>query len=159
MSAKGSGPAMTVRLSVCGKQTDPDGNTQENPALYTAACAPSGDGWLFSYEADGVPARLFLSRRLAWTERSEEEAQDTPGNRMVFDPSVPAAKCLYETPFGTIPMEIRTRRIALLGKGAAAAPEGHAGNTFRLRARIFYTLQMDPGYELSCTVTIRADST
>jgi len=199
-----SGPSRTVRLSISGKQTDPEGNTQENTALHHAICTADGGGWLFTYMENGIPARLYISRSLAWMERGDlhregsssrtesaeslrgsgssgageseslrgsgssrtepaeslrgsgssgagesESLRDSGGTRMVFDPALSAARCMYETPFGRIPMLIRTEGIALLGGKKQAAP-------FRLTARIRYTLRMDPDYTLTCAVTIRA---
>jgi len=201
---KNSGPSRTVRLSISGKQTDPEGNTQENTALHHAICTADGGGWLFTYMENGIPARLYISRSLAWMERGDlhregsssrtesaeslrgsgssgageseslrgsgssrtepaeslrgsgssgagesESLRDSGGTRMVFDPALSAARCMYETPFGRIPMLIRTEGIALLGGKKQAAP-------FRLTARIRYTLRMDPDYTLTCAVTIRA---
>lgn len=159
---KNSGPSRTVRLSISGKQTDPEGNTQENTALHHAICTADGGGWLFTYMENGIPARLYISRSLAWMERGDlhregsssrtepaESLRGSGGTRMVFDPALSAARCMYETPFGRIPMLIRTEGIALLGGKKQAAP-------FRLTARIRYTLRMDPDYTLTCAVTIRA---
>jgi len=100
-------------------------------------CRMGGD------DTGGPASVLFVSRGLVRMERAGEG-----GSVMIFDPSVPVTGCDYGTPFGVIPMEIRTRRISLLG-GAASR--------LRLRARVQYSLGMDADYALECSVTIQAD--
>lgn len=158
MRGNNSGPGIPVRLSITGRQTEPDGTVQEDAQTVLAGCTASGGGWLFSYRTAEGPARLFLSRSLAWTERGTSSRADA---RMVFDPSVPETTCLYPTPFGEIPMEVRTEGIAVLG-GPTGGSGGDAARgapqaDLRLRARIRYTLQLDAGYARTCAVTIRAD--
>ena len=196
---KNSGPSWTVRLSISGKQTDPEGNTQENTARHQAVCRAEGGGWLLTYREKGLPSRLYLSRSLVWMERGGlqrenssfrkepgeplqrdagfrkgpgESLREGGGTRMVFDPAVSETQCLYETPFGRIPMQIHTKSIAVLGGGRQAVPgpgpaaaevPASAGEerkepaaAFRLTARIHYTLRMDADYALTCAVTIRA---
>lgn len=137
---------VNVQLIVTGKQTDPDGNTQESTSFYHAVCSVCGKGFLFSYFADGREVRLFISRDSAWMQRG-------PGRsaRMVFDPSLPCTQCDYETDYGTIPMVIRTGTISVLAGGP------HTGDKVyrNLKARIRYTLVMGSDYELTCSVTIK----
>ena len=163
-----------VLLTVIGKQTDPDGNTQESTAVYRAVCRNKGEGYLFSYFAEGTEVSLFLSRDRAWMQRG-------PGRsaRMVFDPSADSTSCSYETDYGSIPMEIRTQGISVLaGELRRKALKGRENITDRkdsnssgnsgveilrsvrgLQARIRYTLIMAPKYELSCSVTIKTQQT
>ncbi len=140
----------TARLTIRGTQTDPDGNSQEHTSVYLAryTVAEEGPGHVFRYrmggdDTGGPESVLFVSRGLVRMERAGEG-----GSVMIFDPSVPVTGCDYGTPFGVIPMEIRTRRISLLG-GAASR--------IRLRARVQYSLGMDADYALECSVTIQAD--
>ncbi len=152
-----------VRLTVTGKQTDPDGNTQENTAVYRAECRNCGDGYLFSYPAEGTDVNLFLSRGSAWMQRGHN-----PDARMVFDPSGAVTRCDYETAYGVIPLEIRTEQISILAGGLRrdsyadkrkSGSENTLTHIFRsgrgLQARIRYALIMGPDYELSCSVTIK----
>ena len=144
MTPEAEGPV--ILLTVTGKQTGPDGNTQENTAVYRAAQSLCGEGYLFTYRAEDVQVRLFLSRTLAWMERNG--VKDT---RMVFDPALFSTRCDYETAYGTIPMEIRTGKISVLSGGLRQSGSS-AGN---IRARIHYTLVMGQDYEQKCSVTIK----
>ncbi len=144
MTPAAEGPV--ILLTVTGKQTGPDGNTQENTAVYRAAQSLCGEGYLFTYRAEDVQVRLFLSRTLAWMERNG--VKDT---RMVFDPALFSTRCDYETAYGTIPMEIRTGKISVLSGGLGQSGSS-AGN---IRARIHYTLVMGQDYEQKCSVTIK----
>lgn len=135
---------MKVLLTIDGVQTEPGGHEQETSVSCEAYCEAGGDGCLFRYTADGERASLFLSRTCAWIER-----EGGSGAQMIFDPSVPATKCDYGTPFGTIPMEIRTDRIVVMGRG-------NTPGIFTLRGRIKYTLKLDGDYYLKCSVTIKA---
>lgn len=133
-----------VLLTIQGRQTDPDGNTQEMVSVYRGVQIVSGDGYEFrcrSLEDPEEEISLFLSRTLLELERSGPVR-----TRMIFDPSLPAVKCDYATPFGRIPMVIRTERIALLERGARKD---------RIHARVKYTLTMEPDYIHICSVTIK----
>ena len=101
-----------VLLTVTGKQTDPDGNTQENTSVYLAVCRNKEDGFFFSYFAEGTEVNLFLSRGSAWMQRGTVRSA-----RMVFDPSASSTRCSYETAYGIIPMEIRTEGISVMAGG------------------------------------------
>lgn len=103
----------------------------------------------FFYQEQGQAARLYVSRSVVIMERG-----GTGGTRMVFDPAVPATKCLYRTPYGTIPMEIRTRRIAVLF--GSSSSKGSSDVCGRLRARVAYLLTMEDDIRLECEVTIQA---
>lgn len=161
---------LPVLLTVTGKQTDPDGNMQENTAVYRAVCRNKGEGYFFSYFAEGTGVNLFISRDRAWMQRGTVRSA-----RMVFDPSAPSTRCSYETDYGIIPMEIRTEGISVMAGGlrrksvesrksiADNRDSKRSGNRsddfFRaarsLQARIRYTLVMDLEYELKCSVTIK----
>ena len=149
MTPAAEGPV--ILLTVTGKQTGPDGNTQENTAVYRAAQSLCGEGYLFTYRAEDVQVRLFLSRTLAWMERNG--VKDT---RMVFDPALFSTRCDYETAYGTIPMEIRTEKISVLGGGLRANDIPFSGReNSDLQARIRYKLVMGQDYELTCSVTVK----
>ena len=135
---------MKVLLTIDGVQTEPGGREQETSVSCQACCETSGDGHLFSYTVEGERASLFISRSRAWMER-----KGGAGALMVFDPSLPVTKCDYGTPFGTIPMEIRTEKIVVMGRG-------NTPGVFALRGRIKYTLRLDEDYCLKCSVTIKA---
>jgi hypothetical protein len=141
-----------VLLTVTGKQTDPEGSTRETSAVYSAVCRTSEQGLLFSYPAEDTLVTLFLSRRLAWMQRGGSiEA------RMVFDPSGAVTRCDYETAYGIIPMEVRTEGISILAGGPGKRGEGGRDVIGRgLQARIRYALIMGADYQLSCSVTIKA---
>ena len=159
-----------VLLTVTGKQTDPDGSTQENTSVYRAVCRNKEDGFLFSYFEEGREVNLFLSRGSAWMQRGAVRSA-----RMVFDPSASSTRCSYETDYGIIPMEIRTEGISVMAGGLRrksvesrksisddrdSKRNGNlSGDFFRaarsLQARIRYTLVMDREYELTCSVTIK----
>ena len=159
-----------VLLTVTGKQTDPDGSTQENTSVYRAVCRNKEDGFFFSYFDEGTKVNLFLSRGSAWMQRGAVRSA-----RMVFDPSASSTRCSYETDYGIIPMEIRTEGISVMAGGLRrksvesrksiaddrdSKRNGNlSGDFFRaarsLQARIRYTLVMDREYELKCSVTIK----
>lgn len=148
----------TVRLTIRGIQTDPDGNSQEHTSVYLAGYteAEEGPGHVFRYrtgedKAGGPESVLFVSRGLVRMERAGEGS-----SVMIFDPSVPMTGCDYGTPFGVIPMEIRTQRISVMDGGASLRPAAGSGR-LRLRAGVQYSLGMDAGYALECSVTIQAD--
>ena len=133
-----------VHLTIEGRQTDPEGNTQEITSVYRGVQTASGEGYEFrcrSLEDAEEEISLFLSRTLLRLERSSPVR-----TRMIFDPSLPVVKCEYDTSFGMIPLEIRTERIALLERGARKD---------RIQARVKYTLTMEPDYILICSVTIK----
>ncbi|MDO5133165.1 MAG: DUF1934 domain-containing protein [Eubacteriales bacterium] len=135
-----------VILTITGRQTDPEEDppqTRESTAVYEAVCMARDGEYRFRYLAEGEEACLLLSKTCARMERG-----DARGTRMLFDPAVPSTKCAYRTPYGTIPMEIRTERITLMDGGFPAGA--------RVRARIKYTLSMEPGIRLECRVTIRS---
>ena len=145
-----------MRLVITGKQTDPEGHTQTTTSVYEAVRLPHEKGHLFRYRAeDGREATLFVSRDLVYLKkgggdsggRTEETSADSgAAGEMVFDPFSDAIRCDYATPYGTIPMEIRTDRITILGNRSR-----------RLQARVIYRLTMDPDYTMDCSVTIRAE--
>lgn len=159
-----------VLLTVTGKQTDPDGSTQENTSVYRAVCRNKEDGFFFSYFDEGTKVNLFLSRGSAWMQRGTVRSA-----RMVFDPSASSTRCSYETDYGIIPMEIRTEGISVMAGGLrrksvesrksiaddrdSKRSGNRSGDFFRaarsLQARIRYTLVMDREYELKCSVTIK----
>lgn len=159
-----------VLLTVTGKQTDPDGSTQENTSVYRAVCRNKEDGFFFSYFDEGTEVNLFLSRGSAWMQRGAVRSA-----RMVFDPSASSTRCSYETDYGIIPMEIRTEGISVMAGGLrrksvesrksiaddrdSKRSGNRSGDFFRaarsLQARIRYTLVMDREYELKCSVTIK----
>lgn len=159
-----------VLLTVTGKQTDPDGNTQENTSVYRAVCRNKEDGFFISYFDEGTKVNLFLSRGSAWMQRGAVRSA-----RMVFDPSASSTRCSYETDYGIIPMEIRTEGISVMAGGLrrksvesrksiaddrdSKRSGNRSGDFFRaarsLQARIRYTLVMDREYELTCSVTIK----
>lgn len=150
------GTEKKVLLTIRGKQTDPEGNVQENLSVYEAVCREPVQESLsefeaacreFFYQEEDQAARLYVSRSIVVMERAG-------GTRMVFDPLVPVTKCLYRTPYGTIPMEIRTRRIAVLfGSGSNQRRHDACGG---LRVRVAYLLTMEGDILLECEVTIRA---
>lgn len=129
-------------LTLKGKQTDPDGRAWENASVHEAVCREvrrgAEKGREYSFQEEDGRACLYVSRQSVVMERGG-------GTRMVFDPSLPAAQCLYRTPYGTIPMEIRTRRIAVLFSSGGGC-----------RARVLYTLRMEPDIRLDCEVTLSA---
>ena len=159
-----------VLLTVTGKQTDPDGSTQENTSVYRAVCRNKEDGFFFSYFDEGTKVNLFLSRGSDWMERGTVRSA-----RMVFDPSASSTRCSYETDYGIIPMVIRTEGISVMAGGLrrksvesrksiaddrdSKRSGNRSGDFFRaarsLQARIRYTLVMDREYELKCSVTIK----
>ena len=136
MEAGSAGRA--AALTITGRQVDSEGTTQETVSSCRGTVAEREGGWLFCYRTEeGDAARLFVSGSGAFMERG--------ATRMVFDPSVPSTSCLYATPYGAIPMEISTRRIALL--------PGRLG----VSARVSYLLRMGPDAVLDCRVTVRAE--
>lgn len=136
----------SVLLRIEGVQTDTDGNTQRSAQEYPARYMARGDSHLLRYMADREEAVLCLSRGKARMQRG-----GSGGTDMVFDPLAPSTDCAYRTPFGTIPMKVRTRKIVLMGENK----RGEEDRTPGLRCRISYRLIMDGGYEMDCSVTIR----
>lgn len=157
-----------VLLTIIGRQKDPEGRTQENASVYEAVYTEEDGGaggrrHLFRYAmedgeavlslmGDGYAPPSLTSKRRGGP--GGEKARPKGGNafierkngtRMVFAPDEPFTECGYITPFGVIPMKIRTERVAVLGGGSS------------LKARIRYRLCPDDGYELECTATVRAE--
>ena len=149
---RSSEEAVPLLLTVTGKQTDPDGNTQETASVYEAVCRKYGDGFLFSYLAEETEVRLFLSRSLAWMQRGGRES-----SCMLFDPSAKMTQCDYETAYGIIPMQIHTDFISVLAGGLRQDHKTKGADIVRhgLRARIRYRLMMGSDYEQLCSVTIK----
>ena len=149
---RSSEEAVPLLLTVTGKQTDPDGNTQETASVYEAVCRKYGDGFLFSYLAEETEVRLFISHRLAWMQRGGRES-----GRMLFDPSGEMTQCDYETAYGIIPMQIHTDFISVLAGGLRQDHKTKGADIVRhgLRARIRYRLMMGSDYEQLCSVTIK----
>ena len=94
-----------VFLTITGIRTDADGNSMKTSTEHEAAWLGSTAGHSFLYTEEGLETVLFLSPHIVRLERGGKT-----GTRMVFDPSVTMTECSYVTPFGTIPMEIRTER-------------------------------------------------
>lgn len=129
-----------VRLEIRGRQMDDGGNVQETDAVFDAVCREEDGGadgrrHLFYFLMEDGEASLSLTVRSACLERKN-------GTRMVFDPALPSTDCSYVTPFGVIPMRIRTERVAVLGRGDS------------LKARIRYRLFQGDGAGMDCTVTV-----
>lgn len=135
-----------VLLTITGTQTDSAGNSLKTEAQYEALYSGDGTGHTFSYIAEGDEAVLYLSSEIARMERGGKG-----GTRMVFNPAVSQMKCDYVTPFGIIPMEIRTERIVLMG-GNRGAGDGD----IRISGRIRYVLRIEGDEPLNCSVTIKA---
>lgn len=165
-----------VLLTITGIQTDAHGNRQETAAQYEAAYRDDGGCHSFFYTAEGEDAVLYLSPELVRMERGKGGSR--PGTRMVFDPALPATVCSYVTPYGTIPMEIRTERIVLMDgcagrrgadkkgrdRGSSGGNREEAVNedrertvrSLRIMGRVKYVLTIEGDDPLNCSVTIKA---
>ena len=165
-----------VLLTITGVQTDALGNRRETAAHYEAVYRGDGGCHSFFYTAEEEDAVLYLSPELVRMERGKGGSR--PGTRMVFDPALPATACSYVTPYGTIPMEIRTERIVLMdgcagrrgadkkgtdrggagGNGEDAVNKDREGPARRIRimGRVKYVLTIGGDDPLNCTVTIKA---
>lgn len=154
MNRHSSAAGRLVRLTIRGIQTDPDGHTQDNTSVCMARYFPRDGGHIFrcreGEEENPALSELYVSREVVRMERGGSGV-----SRMIFDPSAELTRCDYGTPFGTIPMEIRTERISVLDGGGNGQS---AMETIRIRARVQYLLSMDETWTLRCSVTIRADS-
>lgn len=145
-----SRPAGTlVLLTLTGIQTDPDGNRQESTSVYEAVCTKEESGYLFRYREQKDAAEFFLSRGSVWMKREGQAAI-----HMRFDPSGIPVQGTFRTPFGSIPLTIRTERIAILDSAGAASQK----NPAVLRARIKYSLTLGGDCTQSCSMTIRVQS-
>lgn len=136
----------TVRVTIRGQQTDPEGHTQENIAVHRAVYTAVEGGHQLCWqegEETGKMSSLFISREIVRMKRGGENRTE-----MVFDPALPLTRCDYTTPYGVIPMEIRTGRISVLD--GRTDPRAQ----IRIRARILYELRMDDSWALQCSVTI-----
>lgn len=165
-----------VLLTITGVQTDALGNRRETAAHYEAAYRGDGGCHSFFYTAEEEDAVLYLSPELVRMERGKSGSR--PGTRMVFDPALPATVCSYVTPYGTIPMEIRTERIVLMdgcagrrGADKKRTDSGGAGGNredavnedregparrIRIMGRVKYVLTIGGDDPLNCSVTIKA---
>ena len=136
-----------VFLTITGIRTDADGNSMKTSTEHEAAWLGSTAGHSFLYTEEGLETVLFLSPHIVRLERGGKT-----GTRMVFDPSVTMTECSYATPFGTIPMEIRTERIVIMDGGRRE----RGSQKFRIAGRVKYTLRIGGDDPADCSVTIKA---
>ena len=136
-----------VFLTITGIRTDADGNSMKTSTEHEAACLDEGTGNSFLYNEEGEETVLFLSPHVVRVERGGKT-----GTRMVFDPSVTMTECSYVTPFGTIPMEISTERIVIMGGGR----RDRGSQKFRIAGRVKYRLRIGGDDPAECSVTIKA---
>lgn len=134
-----------VWLTVTGEQKDADGLRDRNSTQCRAWYEIKGDRHILEYrERDPQSGAVTKSRLVFSGEYCTLERKGAVCAAMRFDPER-ETECLYETGFGTIPMKIFTRRIAMR----------EIGNNFH--ARVSYQLWMDGGDPLECAVTIKAE--
>ena len=136
-----------VFLTITGIRTDADGNSMKTSTEHEAVWLGSGTGHSFLYNEEGQETVLFLSPDSVRLERGGKA-----GTRMVFDPSVTMTECSYVTPFGTIPMEIRTERIVIMDGGR----RDRSSQKIRFAGRVKYTLRIGGDDPADCSVTIKA---
>ncbi len=134
-----------VWLTVTGEQKDEDGRRDRNSTQCRAWYEKKGDRHIFEYrERDPQSGEVTQSRLVFSGAHCSIERRGAVSVDMLFFPDR-ETKCLYETGFGTIPMKIFTRRMAMR----------EIGNNFH--ARVSYQLRLDGGDPAECAVTIKAE--
>ena len=134
-----------VWLIVTGEQKDPDGRSDRNSTQCRAWYEKTEDMHIFEYrERDPQSGEVTESRLVFSATQCRIERKGTVNTVMRFHTGQ-EMECAYETGFGSIPMKISTKRMAMR----------EAGSNFR--ARVIYDLLFQGGDPMECAVTVKAE--
>ena len=135
-----------VWLTITGEQISPDGEKERNRTKCRAKYKKEGGSHVLLFEelCDGsrtpTANRLVIDREHIVIHKTGMVVSDLVlrgGHRH---------ECLYQTPYGGIPMAIETSHVACLETARG------------IHARARYRLALDAQYAAECTVTIRIEA-
>ena len=134
-----------VWLTVTGEQRDPDGRSDRN-ATHCRALYESCEGQhIFTYRETDPGSGLVTESRMVFSDSFCRIDRTGAVNTSRQFQQQKELECMYETGFGTIAMKIFTKKLALR----------RVGENFH--ARVSYTLHLQGGDPMECTVTIKAE--
>ena len=134
-----------VWLTVTGEQKDQNGRRDRSSTRCRARYEKRGDLHIFEYrERDPGSGEITKSRLVFSGRRCRIEREGAVCTDMCFRPEE-ETEAGYETAFGTIPMKIFTKRLAIKEVGS------------NFHARVTYDLQLQGGDPVECAVTIKAE--
>ena len=140
-----AGTGSEVLLIVSGEETYADGH-KDSTRTYSRAVYETGDGFRrFRYREEDPESRAVTESVIEFSSEGCSIVRTGAVNvKMRFVPDE-ETRCDYDTPFGSIPMEILTRLVA----------ERQIGENFH--ARIRYRLILEGSDPVECVVTVRAE--
>lgn len=134
-----------VWLTVTGEQKNEDGRRDRSSTQCRARYEKEGDLHVFEYrEREPGSGEITKSRLVFSGQRCRIEREGAVNTVMRFHPEE-ESEAEYETGFGSIPMKIFTKRLAVR----------EIGNNFH--ARVTYDLKFQGGDPMECSVTIKAE--
>lgn len=134
-----------VWLTVTGEQKDPDGRRDRNSTQIRARYEKRGDLHIFEYRERDPQSGAVTDSRLVFSKaHCSIERKGAVSTKMLFWPDK-ETECMYETGFGSIPMRIFTRRLAMREVGC------------NFHGRVSYDLDLQGGALMECAVTIKAE--
>ena len=130
-----------VWLTVTGEQKDADGRRDRNSTQIRAWYERREDLHIFEYrEKDPQSGEVTDSTLVFSKAYCSIERKGAVSTKMRFWP-----ECMYETGFGSIPMKIFTKRLAMREVGS------------NIHGRVSYDLYLQGGDPMECAVTIKAE--
>ena len=133
-----------VWLTVTGEQKDADGRRDRSSTQCRARYEKEGDLHVFEYRERGDGGEIIRSRLVFSGRQCRIEREGAVRTVMCFRPDE-ETEAEYETGFGSIPMKIFTRRLAMKEIGD------------NIHARVTYNLRLGGGDPVECAVTIKAE--
>ena len=134
-----------VWLTVTGEQKDPDGQRDRNSTQIRAWYERKEDMHIFEYrERDPQSGEVTDSTLVFSAEHCSIERKGAVSAKMRFWPEE-ETECIYETGFGSIPMKIFTKRLAMREVGS------------NFHGRVVYDLHLQGGDPMECAVTVKAE--
>ena len=134
-----------VWLTVTGEQKDADGRKDRNSTQCRAWYEKRGDLHIFEYRETDPQSGAFTDSRLVFSKTGcSIERTGVVSTMMRFEPER-ELECMYETGFGSIPMKIFTKRLAMREVGS------------NIHGRVSYDLYLQGGDPMECAVTIKAE--
>ena len=133
-----------VWLTVTGEQKDADGRKDRNSTQCRAWYEKRGDLHIFEYRETDPQSGEFTDSRLVFSKTGcSIERTGVVSTMMRFEPER-ELECMYETGFGSIPMKIFTKRLAMREVGS------------NFHGRVVYDLHLQGGDPTECAVTVKA---
>ena len=134
-----------VWLTVTGEQKDADGRRDRNSTQIRAWYERREDLHIFEYrEKDPQSGEVTDSTLVFSKAYCSIERKGAVSTKMRFWPEK-ETECMYETGFGSIPMKIFTKRLAMREVGS------------NVHGRVSYDLYLQGGDPMECAVTIKAE--